>query len=270
MRFLVVVVSAGAALTLIAASGLMNWVFMTSLGKSEFEQQILGAVSVAVSAFLALLPTLLLWAYRERRTLYVGPWRAGVSRLCGVLAFLGRRLCRQEPRQLERRPRARPTRLAASSASIAEAESKAESARRFKAVPPSFRKLCAGLEQDRRWQSLEILHGRDRRCVALLLQRLFRTEGGSCPRERSRAYEEQHRGPQERSPQLEEQGAGRRSRQSGGCAGAASSACRRRKSSAHSCSSSRCWSRWARHLASISQRDTCAPRAPAMRRGAGG
>ena len=51
MRFLVVVVSAGAALAFIVASGLMNWVFMTSLGKSEFEQHILGGVSVAVSAF---------------------------------------------------------------------------------------------------------------------------------------------------------------------------------------------------------------------------
>src|SRR5271165_3315040 len=71
MRFLVMVVSAGAALALIAASALMNWVFMTSLGKSEFEQHILGAVSVAVSAFLALLPTLLLWAWRERRVIYV-------------------------------------------------------------------------------------------------------------------------------------------------------------------------------------------------------
>ncbi len=71
MRFLVVVVSAGAALALIAASGLMNWVFMTSLGKSAFEQQILGAVSLAVSAFLALFPTLLVWAFRERRTLYI-------------------------------------------------------------------------------------------------------------------------------------------------------------------------------------------------------
>ncbi len=79
MRFLVAVVSAGAALTLIGASGLMNWVFMTSLVKSEFEQQILGAVSVAVSAFLALLPTLLLWAYRERRPLYI---------LLGVPVFL--------------------------------------------------------------------------------------------------------------------------------------------------------------------------------------
>ncbi|MGO9486633.1 MAG: hypothetical protein ACLPX9_19005 [Rhodomicrobium sp.] len=71
MRFLVLVVGAGAALTFVVASGLMNWVFMTSLGKSEFEQQILGAVSVAVSAFLALLPTLLVWAFRERRVAYM-------------------------------------------------------------------------------------------------------------------------------------------------------------------------------------------------------
>src|SRR5208337_1365426 len=71
MRFLVVVVSAGAALAFIAASGLMNWVFMTSLGKSAFEQQILGGVSVAVSAFLALLPTLILWAWREGRTFFI-------------------------------------------------------------------------------------------------------------------------------------------------------------------------------------------------------
>jgi hypothetical protein len=71
MRFLVVV-SMGATLAFIAASGLMNWVFMTSLGKSEFEQQIFGAVSLAVSAFIALFPTLILRAYRERRFLYVG------------------------------------------------------------------------------------------------------------------------------------------------------------------------------------------------------
>ena len=80
MRFLVVTVSVGAALTLIAASGLMNFVFMTSLGKSEFEQHILGAVSIAVSAFLALLPTLLIWAWRERRLLYI---------VLGLPVFLG-------------------------------------------------------------------------------------------------------------------------------------------------------------------------------------
>ena len=79
MRFLVVLASVSAALALIAASGLMNWVFMTSLGKSEFEQHILGAVSVAVSAFLALLPTLILWAYREGRSVFI---------LLGVPVFL--------------------------------------------------------------------------------------------------------------------------------------------------------------------------------------
>jgi hypothetical protein len=72
MRFLVTAVGAGAALTLIAASGLMNWMFMSSLGRSPFEQQIFGAVSLAISAFLALLPTLILWAYREGRIIYAG------------------------------------------------------------------------------------------------------------------------------------------------------------------------------------------------------
>src|SRR5208337_4638930 len=84
MRFLVVVVTTGATLAFIAASGLMNWTFMTSLGKSEFEQQIFGAVSVAVSAFIALLPTLMLWAFRERRFLYVG---LGVTVFCAFVAF---------------------------------------------------------------------------------------------------------------------------------------------------------------------------------------
>ena len=84
MRFLVVVVTVGATLAFIAASGLMNWVFMTSLGKSEFEQQIFGAVSVAVSAFIASFPTLILWAYRERRFLSVA---LGVPVFLAFVAF---------------------------------------------------------------------------------------------------------------------------------------------------------------------------------------
>ena len=72
MRFLVVVVTTVATLAFIAASGLMNWTFMTSLGKSEFERHIFGAVSIAVSAFIAFFPTLILWAWRERRFAFVG------------------------------------------------------------------------------------------------------------------------------------------------------------------------------------------------------
>jgi hypothetical protein len=43
---------------------------MSSLGRSEFEQQIFGAVSLSISTFIALLPTLILWAYREGRIAY--------------------------------------------------------------------------------------------------------------------------------------------------------------------------------------------------------
>ncbi len=152
MRFLVAVVSAGAALTLIGASGLMNWVFMTSLGKSEFEQQILGAVSVAVSAFLALLPTLLLWAWRERRPLYillgVPVFLAfGAFSLSSAVGFAAKnRGSISEDRALA------TARLAGLRQEIEETETK------LKALPPSrpltvLEVSLSGLEQDRRWQS---------------------------------------------------------------------------------------------------------------------
>jgi hypothetical protein len=67
MRFVVTGITLIATAGFIVASGLMNFTFMTSLGKSDLEQQIFGAVSIAVSAFIALLPTLILWAFRERR-----------------------------------------------------------------------------------------------------------------------------------------------------------------------------------------------------------
>lgn len=72
MRSVVVTGAMGAALAFIAASCLMNLVFMSSLGTSGFEEAILGVVSIAISVFIALLPTLMLWACREKRWLYVG------------------------------------------------------------------------------------------------------------------------------------------------------------------------------------------------------
>jgi len=152
MRFLVMVVSAGAALTLIGASGLMNYAFMTSLGKSEAERQILGVVSIAVSAFLALLPTLLLWATRERRMVYV---------LLGVPVFLAfaafslssavgfaakNRGSLSEERALA------TARLVSVTHDIAESEVKLARFGAFKSSSVVIEALH-GLEQDRRWQS---------------------------------------------------------------------------------------------------------------------
>ncbi len=152
MRFLVVAVSAGAALTLIVASGLMNWVFMTSLGKSEFEQHILGAVSVAVSAFLALLPTLLLWAFRERRTLYI---------ILGVpvfLAFAAFSLSSAVGFAAKNRGRISEDRALASAklAGVRHEIEEAETRLKTLGAPhpfPAVQESLRGLEQDRRWQS---------------------------------------------------------------------------------------------------------------------
>jgi hypothetical protein len=151
MRVLVVMVSMGAALALIAASGLMNWVFMTSLGKSDFERQILGVVSVAVSAFIALLPTLMLWAWRERRLLYV---------LLGIPAFLvfgafslssAVGFAAQNRGSISENRGLATSRLATLHKDIADAEAKKRSlgeARPVSVVQEAMR----GLEQDRWWQ----------------------------------------------------------------------------------------------------------------------
>ncbi len=152
MRFLVAVVSAGAALTLIAASGLMNWVFMTSLGKSEFEQQILGAVSVAVSAFLALLPSLLLWAWRERRLAYV---TLGIP---FFLAFAALSLSSAVGFAAKNRGSISEDRAFAAASlaqvkrDIADAEKKRVAFGNLKPLSVLQQSL-RGLEQDRRWQS---------------------------------------------------------------------------------------------------------------------
>jgi hypothetical protein len=151
MRFLVVLVSMVAALTLIAASGLMNWVFMTSLGRSEFQQHILGAVSLAVSAFIALLPTLLLWAWREGRTLYI---ILGLPVFLGFVAFslssaIGfaamNRGTIDEDRALA------TARLVDVQRTIAAAGAALKELDAVRSVPV-LREVLRGVEQDRRWQ----------------------------------------------------------------------------------------------------------------------
>src|SRR5215470_16005013 len=152
MRFLVVLVSMGAALTLIGASGLMNWVFMTSLGKSEFDRHILGAVSAAVSLFIALLPTMLVWAWRERRLVYmvlgVPVFLAFAAySLSSAVGFASRnRGSLDEDRILVT---ARLVDVRSEIEAAATALKALEAVRPFAAVQESLR----GLEQDRRWQS---------------------------------------------------------------------------------------------------------------------
>jgi hypothetical protein len=151
VRFAVVFISACAALTLSAASAVMNWAFKTSLGRTGFEQNILGAVSVAVSVLLAVLPALLQWAWQERRLFYMAvgfPVFAAfaVFSLSSAVGFAARnRGGMSEDRALASSLFGRSRREAA------EAEDKLRSlavSRPFTVIQA----LLRGMEQDRRWQ----------------------------------------------------------------------------------------------------------------------
>jgi hypothetical protein len=69
MRWVVTVIAVLAVLGCIAASAFMNWLFMTSLGKTDIEREVFGIVSLAVSGFLSVLPVLIMWAWQARRML---------------------------------------------------------------------------------------------------------------------------------------------------------------------------------------------------------
>jgi hypothetical protein len=208
MRFLVVAVSAGAALTLIVASGLMNWVFMTSLGKSEFEQQILGAVSVAVSAFLALLPTLLLWAYRERRPLYiilgVPVFLAfGAFSLSSAVGFAAKnRGSISEDRALA------AAKLAGVRHEIEEAEAKLKTL----GAPhpfPALQEALRGLEQDRRWQSTKSCQEATTDASRSFCKGYFEIKAEAARASEAARIDERITGLKSETRRLEDQGAGR-------------------------------------------------------------
>jgi hypothetical protein len=67
MPKLVTVIGLLAALIFIAASAMTNFVFASSLGKTQIEGHILGAVSVAADMFKAILPLIIVHAFRTTR-----------------------------------------------------------------------------------------------------------------------------------------------------------------------------------------------------------
>lgn len=70
MRIVLGLIAVLAALTFMGASAAMNWVFMSSLGKSPLEAQIFGAVSVAIDALKAMLPLFIAWALAAKKRMF--------------------------------------------------------------------------------------------------------------------------------------------------------------------------------------------------------
>lgn len=73
MRFILSTLAVLAALTLIAVSGSMNFLFMRNMGANPDEGMVLGAASVAVDIFKALLPVLMWWAWSAKRYIFIIP-----------------------------------------------------------------------------------------------------------------------------------------------------------------------------------------------------
>jgi hypothetical protein len=208
MRFLVVLVSAGAALALIAASGLMNWVFMTSLGKTEFERQILGGVSVAVSAFLALLPTLMLWAYREGRRLFL------LLGLPVFLAFAAFSLSSAIGFAAKNRGSLAEDRAVATAKLLGVKHEINEAETRLKAFGnpspfPALEQRLRGLEQDRRWQSSKRCEDATTDASRGFCRGYFELKAETAQAGEANRLQEQIAEHRRESRRLEEQGAGR-------------------------------------------------------------
>jgi hypothetical protein len=73
MRFLLSSLAVLAAFILIAVSGAMNYLFLSSLGKTPLEGQVYGAASLSFDMIKALLPVFIWWAWSDKKYQYIIP-----------------------------------------------------------------------------------------------------------------------------------------------------------------------------------------------------
>jgi len=76
MRVIATMLGVLASLVMLGVSGSMNFLFMSSLGKTALEGQVLGAASAAADGLKALLPFFMWWAWDQKRRV---PAVAGLS-----------------------------------------------------------------------------------------------------------------------------------------------------------------------------------------------
>ena len=84
MKTLLPTLGITAALIMCAVSAAMNYLFLSSLGKSALEGQVLGAASAAADVLKALLPFFIAWSWQARRFVAAG---AGSLAFAFIAAF---------------------------------------------------------------------------------------------------------------------------------------------------------------------------------------
>ncbi len=83
LRILVSTLGIIAALVMCAVSAAMNWLFLSSLGKSPLEGQVLGAASAASDVLKALLPFFIAWSWQAGRFVAAGAGSLAFAFLAG-------------------------------------------------------------------------------------------------------------------------------------------------------------------------------------------
>lgn len=79
MRTILSIIGIGSALVMCGVSGAMNYLFLSSLGKTPLEGHVMGAASAAADILKALLPFFIAWSWQQRRV---------VAACAGSLAFV--------------------------------------------------------------------------------------------------------------------------------------------------------------------------------------
>lgn len=150
MHVFIGLVCSAASLVLMGAVAWMNYRFMSRLGASEFDGQVLGIASVAVDVMLGLLGPLIMWGLANGRRLYV--WGAvSVVSAFAILSFVSGLGFAAEGR--DGAAAKRETQRLAVNAAHQRLESLQETRKRLGSPQPStvIEAELVGLRADRRW-----------------------------------------------------------------------------------------------------------------------
>lgn len=152
MRFLLSLVGVLVALAFMAAAGSMAWHFNSAQGASTAEGQILGAVSVANSVLVALLPFFIVWGRQERRWLHTIVGTLAFVLCFGWSLFSAAGFAASSRGAVTGGREALALRLQVASGELAEAEAKFKAHGVVRAAPV-IEEALARARQDKRWSS---------------------------------------------------------------------------------------------------------------------
>jgi hypothetical protein len=189
MRILASLLGVLAGFMFIAASGAMNWVFMTAQGKTAIEGQVLGMVSIAVDVVKALLPFFIAaaWSHRQWLRTLLGAGVFGLFFTFSLLSALGfvatnrgavasmRTAVASQFQFTSEELEDTGTRLAALGITRPEGAIKAEIGR---------------LKQDRRWRSSQVCDGASPRATRNICAQIFVLDGELARAEAARGLRE--------------------------------------------------------------------------------